>query len=206
MTHRIVAGVAACGLLLGAAAGMPAATADPSVMLPPLTSSGSGPIIGGGDAAAQNRMSRQLTSLGKADVQEADGSDAAGFITAAAAVPDPRLAPPFSLLQAALKCQQNNAGFGARAYRRNDGQWGGAILVIAKSATPNVDELSNCVKANWRPDSAGTPTSMCNSGWTYPTSGDNHRPENYFVVLAGTGADFCATPNANYRNYASSWP
>jgi hypothetical protein len=206
MTHRIVVGIAACGLALVALVGMPAAGGDPTVTLPPMTSSGGGPIIGGGDAAAKARIALQLTSLGNPDVQEVDGSDAAAFITAAAAVADRQLAGPFLLLQRALKCQKDNAGWGARAYRRNDGQWGGAMLVAAKSATPNVDELSNCVRSNWRAGTAGTPTSMCNSGWTYPTSGDNHRPETYYILLAGTNSDFCSTPNGNYRNYASSWP
>jgi hypothetical protein len=204
MTHRVCVSIAACGLFLGAWAGIPVASADAA--LPPLTSSNGGPIIGGGDAAAQYRISQQLTSLGRPDVQEVDGSDAAAFIAAAAGVANPQLASPFALLQRALTCQVNNAGFGARAYRRNDGQWGGAVLVIAKSATPNVDELVGCVKSNWRPDSAGTPTAMCNNGWTYPTSGENHRPDNYFILLAGTNADFCSAPDANYRNYAAPWP
>ena len=100
-----------------------------------MASTGSGPIIGGGGAAAQ-QMSQQLKSLGDPNVQEVDGSDAAQFITAAAAVTNRDLASPFMSLQRALGCQTNNAGFGARAYRRNDGQWGGAMLVITKSSVP----------------------------------------------------------------------
>jgi hypothetical protein len=191
----------AAGLLFLAASlvGISTADADP-VTLPAMTSSGGGPIIGGGDAAAQQRMSLQLISLKDPDVQEVDGSDAAQFITAAAAGANRDLASPFALLQQALGCQTN--GFGARGYRRNDGQWGAAMLVIAKSATPNVDALTGCAKSNWREPTAGGPTSMCNSGWTYPTSGDNHRPETYYILLAGTASDFCNTPNGNYRNYS----
>jgi hypothetical protein len=83
---------AASGLFLAASlAGIPTADADP-VALPAMTSTGGGPIIGGGDAAAQHRISQQLTSLGNAEVQEVDGSDAAQFITGAAAVSNRDLA------------------------------------------------------------------------------------------------------------------
>ncbi len=192
--------------VLAPGAGMPTAGGDPNVTLPPASSNGGGPIIGGGDAAAQQRVSRQLNSLGRPDVQEVDGSDAAAFITAAAAVPSRDLASAFAPLQRALGCQTDNAGFGARAYRRSDGEWGGAMLVIAKSATPNVDALASCVRSNWPKSSAGAATSMCSSGWTYPTSGDNHRPETYYILLAGTASDFCSVPNGNYQNYATTWP
>ncbi len=80
------------------------------------------------------------------------------------------------------------------------------MLVIAKSTTPNLDALTFCVKSSWPGPTAGGPNSMCNSGWTYPTSGANHRPETYYILVAGTAADFCSTPNGNYRNYATSWP
>jgi hypothetical protein len=201
IAYRIGACIAACCLSL--AAGMPLADAD-SVTLPPMASTGGGPVIGGGGAAQQ--MSQQLKSLGDAGVQEVDGSDAAQFITAAAAITNRDLASPFMTLQRALSCQTNNAGFGARAYRRNDGQWGGAMLVIAKSATPDVDALGACVKSNWHSPTAGGPSSMCNVGWTYPTSGDNHRPETYYILLAGTASNFCSGPDENYRNYATGWP
>jgi hypothetical protein len=196
----------ATGVLLAAATVMPRAGGEPNVTLPPMTSSGGGAIIGGGDEAAQGRMSLQLTSRNNPDIQEVDGSDAAAFINAAAGLADPRLAAPFQLLQRALGCQKDNAGFGARAYRRSDGQWGGAVLVIAKSATSDVDALTNCVSSNWAKPTAGGATSMCNNGWTYLTSGENHRPETYYVLLSGTASDFCSVPDANYRNYASAWP
>src|SRR5262249_43987543 len=109
-----IASVAACALSLSALVGTPAATADPSVTLPSMTSNGGGPIIGGGNNAG---ISQQLTSLGNSNVQEVDGSDAAQFITAAAGVANPQLAAPFGLLRRGLACQNNNAGFGARAYR-----------------------------------------------------------------------------------------
>jgi hypothetical protein len=202
--------VAACGLLLGAllapVAGMPTAGADPNPVLPPLTSVGGGPIIGGGDEAAQGRISLQLTSRNNPDIQEADGSDAATFINGAAGVTNHSLAAPFQSLQRALSCQKDNAGFGARAYRRADGQWGGAVLVIAKSATPDVDALTDCVRSSWPKPATGGAGAMCNTGWTYPTSGENHRPETYYILLAGTASDFCSVPNANYRNYATAWP
>lgn len=206
MTCRVIG--ALCGLSLAAVpvAGMPTASGDPNVTLPPMASNGGGPIIGGGDAAAQQRMSLQLNSLGRPDVQEVDGSDAAAFITSAAAVSNRDLASPFVPLQRALGCQTDNAGFGARAYRRSDGQWGGAMLVIAKSATPNVDALASCVRSDWPKSNAGNATSMCNSGWTYPTSGENHRPETYYILLAGTASDFCGAPDVNYRHYAAAWP
>ena len=205
MAYRIGVWVAA-GAFLASATGMPRAGSDPNVSLPPMTSSGGGPIVGGGDTDAQGRISLQLTSRNNPDIQEVDGSDAAAFINAAAGLADPRLAAPFQLLQRALGCQKDNAGFGARAYRRTDGQWGGAVLVIAKSATPDVDALTNCVSSNWTKPTAGGPTSMCNNGWTYPTSGENHRPETYYILLAGTASDFCSVPDANYRNFASAWP
>ena len=78
--------------------------------------------------------------------------------------------------------------------------------VIAKSATQNLDALTGCVKSGWPGPAAGGPNSMCNSGWTYPTSGENHRPETYYLLLAGTASDFCDMPNGDYRNYATSWP
>ncbi len=203
IAYRIGASIAACCLSL--AAGMPIADADP-VTLPPMASTGSGPIIGGGGAAAQ-QMSQQLKSLGDPNVQEVDGSDAAQFITAAAAVTNRDLASPFMTLQRALTCQTNNAGFGARAYRRNDGQWGGAMLVIIKSTVPNADALTACVKSSWRRPTAGTLNSMCDSGWTYPPQTFTNRGgETYYVLLAGTASDFCTTLNGNYRNSASGWP
>ena len=203
IAYRIGVGIAACGLSL--AAGMPIAEADPSVTLPPMTSTGSGPIIGGGGAAAQ-QMSQQLKSLGDPNVQEVDGSDAAQFITAAAAVTNRDLASPFMALQRALGCQHNSAGFGARAYRRNDGQWGGAMLVAAKSATPDVDALSACAKTNWRRPTAGSDTAMCNSGWTTPNSFASRGGEAYYIFLAGTADDFCTGLNGKYKADASAWP
>jgi hypothetical protein len=203
--ERIFAGIAACGLSLGALTGAtPMAGADP-VTLPAMTSTGSGPVIGGGGAAAQ-QMSQQLKSLANPSVQEVDGSDAAQFITAAAGVADRDLASPFLSLQRTLGCQQNNAGFGARAYRRTDGQWGGAMLVIVKSTVPNVDALSACVKSSWRRATAGGMNSMCNSGWTYPPFSDTRHSETYYVLLAGTASDFCSTLNGNYRSTAIGWP
>jgi hypothetical protein len=194
--------VAACCLVLGAVAGMPTAVADPTVTLPPMTSTGGGSIIGGGSNAA---ISQQLTSLGNPNVQEVDGSDAAQFITAAAAVANPQLAAPFALLRRVLACQNNNAGFAARAYRRTDGQWGGAMLVTSKSTTPNVDALNSCAQTNWRRPTAGAETSMCNNGWTTPTSGDR-RSEIYYILLAGTADDFCSGLNGKYKTNASGWP
>lgn len=193
-------------LTLGAATGLPAAGADPAAALPAMTSSGSGPIIGGGSTAGQG-ISQQLFSFGKPDVvQEVDGSDAAQFINAAAGVANQQLAGPFSLLRRALTCQTNNAGFGARAYRRNDGQWGGAMLVAAKSATPNVDGLVACAKTNWRRSAAGGEAAMCNNGWTTPTSYESRRGETYYILLAGTAADFCSDLNAKYKTDANAWP
>jgi hypothetical protein len=207
MTHRIVVGIAACGLILTAVMAGPVSDADPTATLPTMTSTGSGPIIGGGGAAAQ-QMSQQLKSLGDPNVQEVDGSDAAQFITAAAAITNRDLASAFMALQRAMTCQTNNAGFGARAYRRNDGQWGGAMLVISKSATANVDALTACVKSNWRRPTAGSVTSMCNNGWVYPPQTFSNRGggETYYVLLAGTTSDFCTTLNGNYKTNAAGWP
>ncbi|KZS56148.1 hypothetical protein A4G26_17300 [Mycobacterium kansasii] len=208
MSHRIVVAVAVFGLSVSTLAVTSTASADPTVTLPPMTSTGSGPNIGGADAAPG--ISQQLTSLANPNVQEVDGSDAAQFITAAAAVTNPQLAAPFVLLRRALACQSNGAGsgspFGARAYRRADGQWGGAMLVTAKSTTPNVDALVSCVKTNWRRSTAGGENAMCNNGWTTPTDGDLRRTEVYYILLAGTAADFCTGLNARYADNASSWP
>ncbi len=190
-------------LWMGAVAGMPAAGAEPTVTLPAMTSSGATPIIGGGNNAG---IAQQLFSFGAPNVQEVDGSDAAQFITAAAAVNNQQLATPFSLMRRALACQANNAGFGARAYRRNDGQWGGAMVVAAKSATPNVDGLVGCAKTNWRRATAGTETSMCDSGWSTPNTYESRRGETYYVLLAGTAADFCTPLNAKFKDNSNGWP
>ena len=204
--YRIRVGFAACGLSLGALVGMPVADADPSVTLPAMTATGSGPIIGGGGAAAQG-ISQQLTSLGNPNAQEVDGSDAAQFITAAAGIANRDLASAFMSLQRALGCQQNNNGFGARAYRRSDGQWGGAMLVIAKSAYSNTDALTACAKSAWRRPTAGGPNSMCNNGWAYPPQTISNRGgEAYYVLLAGTADDFCNALNGKYKSNANGWP
>jgi hypothetical protein len=200
IAYRICVLIAACVPFL---AGAPTGGADP-VTLPPMTSGGGGPIIGGGNNAG---IAQQLTGLGNPNVQEVDGSDAAAFITAAAAVANPQLAAPFGLLRRALTCQNNNAGFGARAYRRSDGQWGGAMLVAAKSATPKVDALTSCAMTNWRRATLGSETSMCNSGWTSAnafSSRDNS--ESYFILLAGTNDDFCNGLNGKYKTNFTAWP
>ena len=201
---RIAGSIAACALSLSALVGTPAAGADPSVTLPPMTSGGGGPIIGGGNNAG---IAQQLTGLGNPNVQEVDGSDAAQFITAAAAVTNPQLAAPFGLLRRALACQTNNAGFGARAYRRNDGQWGGAMLVASKSTVGNVDALAGCAKTNWRRPTAGGETSMCDNGWTTPNSFSSREGgEAYYIFLAGTADDFCSALNGKYKTNAGTWP
>jgi hypothetical protein len=190
-------------LALGVAAATPTAGADPTAALPAMASSGGGPIIGGGSNAG---IAQQLFSFGKPDVQEVDGSDAAQFITAAAGVANQQLAGPFSLMRRALTCQTNNAGFGARAYRRNDGQWGGAMVVAAKSATPNVDSLVACAKTSWRRATAGTQSSLCNSGWSTPNSFESRRGETYYVLLAGTADDFCTAVNGKFKDNSNGWP
>ncbi|BBZ73225.1 hypothetical protein [Mycobacterium paraseoulense] len=199
--HRIGSTVAA--LALGVAALAPAAGADPTVALPPMTSTGGGPIIGGGSNAG---IAAQLFSFGTPNVQEVDGSDAAQFITAAAGSANQQLAAPFSLMRRALACQTNNAGFGARAYRRGDGQWGGAMLVAAKSATPNVDGLAACAKTNWRRASAGTQSSLCNTGWSTPNTYESRRGETYYILLAGTADDFCTAVNGKFKDNSNGWP
>lgn len=184
----------------------PTAAADPAGGLPPMTSTGSGPVVGGGGGGNASAIAQQLFSFHDPNVQEVDGSDAAQFITAAAAVTNRDLATVFQPLQRALGCQANGAGFGARAYRRADGQWGGGMLVIAKSGISDVDALTACAKNSWRRATMGTPTSMCNSGWSYPPHSFTHKGEGYFVLLAGTNSDFCNPPNAKFRSTASSWP
>ncbi|MDT5223750.1 MAG: hypothetical protein QOG19_1157 [Mycobacterium sp.] len=202
MASRIGAGIVA-GVLSMTAALAPTAAADPNVLLPPIAATGGGPIIGGGDEAAQARIALQLNTLGNPDVQEGDGADAASFINDSAGLSDPRFSSTFTPLQRALGCQKDNTSFGARAYRRADGLWGGAELVIAKSATSNIDALTSCVKAVWPGSTVG---GRCANGWTYPTSGENHRPETYYILLAGTSGDFCGSFNKNYTNYATPWP
>jgi hypothetical protein len=199
IAYRIGVLIAACVLFL---AGVPTSHADP-VTLPPMTPGG-GPIIGGGKDAG---IAQQLTSLGNPNIQEVDGDAAAQFINAAAAVTNQQLAAPFSLLRRGLACQNNNAGFGARAYRRNDGQWGGAMLVAAKSTTPNVDALNACAKTNWRRATLGSDTSMCNSGWTTATTFSSHEnTEAYYILLAGTNDDFCTGLNEKYKTKFTAWP
>ena len=201
LTVRPIRSMAA--LLVLGAAGMPTAGADPAGVLPAMTSSGGGPIIGGGSNAG---IAQQLFGFGKPDVQEVDGSDAAQFITTAAASASSQLTAPFSLMRRALACQTNNAGFGARAYRRSDGQWGGAMVVAAKTATPNVDGLVACAKTNWRRATAGTPSSLCNSGWSTPNTFESRRGETYYVLLAGTADDFCSTVNGKFKDNSNGWP
>ncbi|WP_310779343.1 hypothetical protein [Mycobacterium sp. Z3061] len=183
----------------------PTAAADPAGGLPPMTSTGSGPVVGGGGGNS-SAIAQQLFSFHDPNVQEVDGSDAAQFISAAAAITNRDLATVFQPLQRALGCQSNGAGFGARAYRRADGQWGGGMLVIAKSGVSDLDALTACAKSSWRRATMGTPTSMCNSGWSYPPYSFTHKGEGYFVLLAGTNSDFCNPPNNNFRSTASSWP
>ena len=180
-----------------------APTAQADGALPPMTPTGSGPVVGGG---ANTSIAQQLFSFHDANIQEVDGSDAAQFIAAASGVANREVATVFQPLQRALGCQVNGSGFGARAYRRNDGQWGGGMLVIAKSSVTNVEALTACAKSSWRRATVGTPTSMCNSGWSYPPYSDIKRGEGYFVLLSGTNSDFCTGPNANFRNNANSWP
>lgn len=194
----------AAGTLVLAALTAPTAVADPTGTLPPMTSANSGPIIGGSGAAPQ--MSQQLKGLNDPNVQEADGQDAAQFIAAAANISDRDLASPFMALQRALGCQKNNAGFGARAYRRNDGQWGGAMLVIPKSTYPDTDAMKACEMSNWRRPSLGSATSMCNSGWAYPPPTFNNKGGDYIVLLAGSNTDFCTALNGNYKGSAAVWP
>lgn len=201
---RVGAGLAACCLLLGGVGATPVTRAD-AVTLPTLTSSGGGPVIGGGAAA---QVTQQLFSFGRPDVQEADGSDAAQFITAASAIANPQLAAPFSPLRRMLSCQNNNSGFGARAFRRTDGLWGGAMLVIAKSTYSDADAMKACAQTNWRRATAGSDTAMCNDGWTYPNTFESrHGNVGYYVVLAGTTDDFCTMVNAKFKDEKSSgWP
>ncbi|UDM34507.1 hypothetical protein [Mycobacterium ulcerans] len=203
MAFRIGMNIAAWVLCAGAVVGAPPVQAAPGAVLPPIPSTGGGPIIGGGDEAAQSRIARQLMSVGNADVQEGDGADAASFIMDSAQVADSRLASAFAPLQRALGCQKVNTSFGARAYRRSDG--GGGMLVIAKSATSDMQALTGCIRSVWPAATAGGSNAMCAHGWTYPTSGQDHRPETYHILLAGTAADFCAKLE-DYANFATNWP
>lgn len=206
MAFRIGMNIAAWVLCAGAVVGAPPVQAAPGAVLPPIPSTGGGPIIGGGDEAAQSRIARQLMSVGNADVQEGDGADAASFIMDSAQVADSRLASAFVPLQRALGCQKVNTSFGARAYRRSDGGWGGAMLVIAESATSDMQALTGCIRSVWPVATAGGSNAMCAHGWTYPTSGQDHRPETYHILLAGTAADFCARFDEDYANFATNWP
>ncbi|MEB4175954.1 hypothetical protein OQ880_09260 [Mycobacterium ulcerans] len=207
MAFRIGMNIAAWVLCAGAVVGAPPVQAAPGAVLPPIPSTGGGPIIGGGDEAAQSRIARQLMSVGNADVQEGDGADAASFIMDSAQVADSRLASAFAPLQRALGCQKVNTSFGARAYRRGDGGGGGGgMLVIAKSATSDMQALTGCIRSVWPAATAGGSNAMCAHGWTYPTSGQDHRPETYHILLAGTAADFCAKLDEDYANFATNWP
>jgi hypothetical protein len=203
IARKTAAAIAACVLSVGVPAIAPPVYADPAT-LPPMTPTNAGPIIGGGGSAPG--VAQQLISLANPNVQEVDGSDAAQFITAAAAAAgNPQLAASFTLLRRVMTCQTNNAGWGARAFRRNDGLWGGAMLVTAKSTTGNVDALVACVKTNWHKSTAGGEAAMCNNGWTTPTTGARNS-EVYYVLLAGTAADFCVGLNGKYATNASGWP
>lgn len=206
MAFRIGMNIAAWVLCAGAVVGAPPVQAAPGAVLPPIPSTGGGPIIGGGDEAAQSRIARQLMSVGNADVQEGDGADAASFIMDSAQVADTRLASAFAPLQRALGCQKVNTSFEARAYRRSDGGGGGGMLVIAESATSDMQALTGCIRSVWPAATAGGSNAMCAHGWTYPTSGQDHRPETYHILLAGTAADFCAKLDEDYANFVTNWP
>lgn len=127
MAARMARSIAAWGLSLAAMAatgiGEPAAEADPDVVLPQIASTGGGPIIGGGNEAAEARILLQLNSLNNPDVQQGDGADAAAFIMDSAGLSNPRFSSTFTPLRRALGCQKDNTSFGARAYRRADGLW-----------------------------------------------------------------------------------
>ena len=201
MSMRI-GSLAACALTVAALCAP--ATAVAADTLPPMNATNGGPIIGGGGNPSQ--MTQQLKSLNDPNVQEVDGPDAAQFIAAAAGLANRDLSSPFMALQRALACQQNNAGFGARAYRRNDGLWGGAMLVIPKSAYPDLDAMKTCEMTNWRRPSAGSTMAMCNGSWTYPPQDFNKKGGDWTVLLAGTNSDFCSALGSNYRTNASVWP
>lgn len=206
MTSRIGRSIAVGALCLGVSFAVPPAVAAPEATLPPIASTGGGPIIGISDQAAEIRMSGQLSTLGSPDVQEGNGADAASFIMDAAGVANNRLAAAFVPLQRALGCQKDNTSYGARAYRRADGQWGGAVLVIEQSSTSNLDALTKCIKSVWPVATPGGPASMCAGGWTYPSSGLDHRPDRYYILIAGTAGDFCSSLNERYANFATKWP
>src|ERR1700687_647017 len=95
MATRIGLRIATCMLAVAAVTGTPPASADPDVTLPTMELTGGGPIIGVGDEDAQRRIALQLFSLDNPDVEQADGRDAAEFITTAAASISPRLASAF---------------------------------------------------------------------------------------------------------------
>ena len=105
IAYRIGVGIAACGLSF--AAGMPTAHADP-VTLPPMTSTNSGPVIGGGGAAPQ--MSQQLKSLSDPNVQEVDGSDAAQFIGGRSRCHEPRPRLPLHGVAASVELSAEQRG------------------------------------------------------------------------------------------------
>ena len=190
-------------LALGAAAGLPTAGADPTGALPAMTSSGGGPIIGGGSNAG---IAQQLFSFGAPNVQEVDGSDAAQFITSAAASTSSQLAAPFSLMRrdAAVQTQQRRIR-GARlsAQRR---AMASVMVVAAKGATANVDGLVACAKTNWRRATAGTQNSLCNAGWSTPNTYDSRRGETYYILFAGTANDFCTAVNGKFKDNSNGWP
>lgn len=40
----------------------------------------------------------------------------------------------------------------------------------------------------------------------HPTSYESRRGETYYILLAGTAADFCSDLNAKYKSDATGWP
>ncbi len=97
-------------------------------------------------------------------------------------------------------------GGGGRGPEGGGGGGGGGMLVIAKSATSDMQALTGCIRSVWPAATAGGSNAMCAHGWTYPTSGQDHRPETYHILLAGTAADFCAKLDEDYANFATNWP
>ena len=115
------------------------------------------------------QMSQQLKSLSDPNVQEVDGSDAAQFIAAAAALANRDLATPFMAAAAgAWHASRTTPDSGRAPTGATTGSGAARCWSSSKSAYPDTDAMKACEMSNWRRPSAGSTMSMCNSGWAYP--------------------------------------
>ena len=204
IAYRIGVLLAACGLSLGAAAAMPAAYADPSVTLPPMTSGGGGPIIGGGSTRRESRsscsalairMSKRSTARTRRNSSRPPprwptrssrrpSRCCVGRWRARPTTPDSGRAP----IDATTGNGEARCWSRPRAPHRTSTTWPAAPRPIG--AGPRPVRKRRCATT---------------AGAT-PNTYESRRGETYYILLAGTAADFCSALNAKYKDNSNGWP